>query len=177
MIKLEDHLHGLEIDDLIDVMTFLAVEKAIASGLRERVQTTADTINADEVRAIATRRQDGHWASPDVAGAPEVPRKALHAVYDALVAAADFYRPAEPTPAGFDFPDAAGHVPGLRDGALPLRPTCIATSARRPTRPKSPGWDILKPLRADMEACYINWYLPKLALAWGKFIEPQGPAC
>ena len=43
---------------------------------------------------------------------------------------------------------------------------------------EAPGWDILKPLRADMEACYVNWYLPKLALAWGKFVEPQGrPAC
>jgi uncharacterized protein (TIGR02687 family) len=33
------------------------------------------------------------------------------------------------------------------------------------------GWGILKPLRADIEAHYVNWYLTALALAWGKFIE------
>ena len=49
-------------------MTFLIVEKRIASCLRERVQATADAINADDVRAIATRRQTGHWASPTAAG-------------------------------------------------------------------------------------------------------------
>jgi PglZ domain len=36
------------------------------------------------------------------------------------------------------------------------------------------GWNIVKPLRADIEAHYVNWYLTNLALAWGKFIEPQG---
>ena len=107
ILKIEDHLPDLEIDQLVDVMTFLAVEKRIASSLRERVQTTADTINADDVRAIATRRQAGHWASPTVAGSPDAPRQALHAVYDALVAAADFYALRNQHKGGFDYPDAA----------------------------------------------------------------------
>ena len=131
-----DHLRGLEIDHLLDVMTFLAVEKRIASGLRERVQATADTINADDVRAVATRRQAGHWASPTVAGAPEVPRKALHAVYDALVAAADFFALRNQHRAGFDFPDAASHVPGLRVRTSSASTSCTATSARPPTWPR-----------------------------------------
>jgi len=58
ILKLEDHLVGLQIDDEVDVMTFLAVEKHIASGLRERAWSSAETINANDVRAIATRRQD-----------------------------------------------------------------------------------------------------------------------
>ena len=122
ILKIEDHLPNLEIDQLIDVMTFLAVEKRIASSLRERVQTTADTINADDVRAIATRRQSGHWASLTVADSPDAPRQALHAVYDALVAAADFYRPAESAQVRLRLSRRRQHVPGLRDGALPLRP-------------------------------------------------------
>ena len=36
------------------------------------------------------------------------------------------------------------------------------------------GWNVVKPLRADIEARYVNWYLTNLALAWGKFIEPHG---
>ena len=106
-LKIEDHLPNLEIDQLLEVMTFLAVEKRIASSLRERVQTTADTINADDVRAIATRRQSGHWASLTVAGSTDAPRQALHAVYDALVAAADFYALRNLHKSGFDYPDAA----------------------------------------------------------------------
>src|ERR1700686_697777 len=82
-----------------------SVEKSIASGLRERGQSTADIINSEDVRAIATRRQAGHWASPNVAGAPEVPRKALYAVYGALVAAADFFALRNHYQRGFDFED------------------------------------------------------------------------
>ena len=73
ILKIDDHLPALEIDQLVDVMTFLIVEKRIASNLRERVQTTADAINADDVRAIATRRQTGHWASPTAAGSRRFP--------------------------------------------------------------------------------------------------------
>ena len=36
------------------------------------------------------------------------------------------------------------------------------------------GWNILKPLRDTLEAGYTNWYVPQLALAWGKFVEPTG---
>ena len=128
------------------------------------------------MRAIATRRQAGHWASPAVAGAPEAPRKALHAVYDALVAAADFFALRNLHKGRLRLPRRRRDVPGLRVGTLTASTSCTATSARPPTRPRRPGWDILKPLRADLEARYVNWYLTKLALAWGKFIEPQGRA-
>src|SRR5207247_282056 len=87
LVHLDQLLTGLEIEDMIDVMTFQRVEQAIASQLRDRVRSTAATMNAQDVAAIAQRRQDGHWASPNVTGAAEVPRKALHAVYDALTAA------------------------------------------------------------------------------------------
>jgi hypothetical protein len=32
----------------------------------------------------------------------------------------------------------------------------------------------LKLLRDDVEASYANWFVPTLALAWGKFIDPLG---
>ena len=40
---------------------------------------------------------------------------------------------------------------------------------------ESQGWNVLKPLRESIEACYTNWFVPNLALVWGKFVEPQGP--
>ena len=44
---------------------------------------------------------------------------------------------------------------------------------------ESSGWDILKPLRADLEACYANWYRAQ-ARPWpgASSSSPRGrPAC
>ena len=173
ILKIEDHLPDQEIDQLLDVMTFLAVEKRIASSLRERVQATAETINADDVRAVATRRQAGHWASLNVADTAEAPRQALHAVYDALVAAADFYALRNQHKGGFDYPDAAAMYRAYETQLYRFdqlyRHFCEAADAA-----EDQGWNVVKPLRADIEARYVNWYLTNLALAWGKFIEPHG---
>jgi uncharacterized protein (TIGR02687 family) len=172
VLKIEDSLPNLDIEQLVDVMTLLAVEKRIASSLRERVQTTPDTINADDVRAVATRRQSGHWASLAVASAPDVPRRALHAVYDALVAAADFYALRNVHKSGFDYPDAAAMYRAYETELYRFdqlyRHFCESADMA-----EAEGWGILKPLRADIEAHYVHWYLTALALAWGKFIEPQ----
>lgn len=173
LIKLEDHLHGLEINDLIDVMTFQVVEQTIASNLRDRVQSTADTIDADAVRAIASRRQAGHWASPTVVGAPEVPRMALHALYGALVTAADFFALRNRYQLGFDFPDASAMYRAYEAELYRFdqlyRHFCEAAD-----QAESQGWSILKSLREFLEACYTNWYVPQLALAWGKFLDSNG---
>ena len=172
ILKIEEHLPKLEIDQLSDVMTFLTVEKRIASSLRERVQATADTINAEDVRAIASQRQAGHWASSSAATTPDAPRKAMHAVYDALVAAADFFALRNQHKSGFDYPDAttmywAYEREIYRFDQL-YRHFCESADVA-----ESAGWSILKPLRDVIEAHYVNWYLTGLALAWGKFIEPQ----
>jgi uncharacterized protein (TIGR02687 family) len=172
ILKIEDHLPNLEIDQLSEVMTFLAVEKRIASSLRERVQTTADTINADEVRAIATRRQSGHWASLTVAGSTDAPRQALHAVYEALVAAADFNALRNQHKSGFDYPTAAAMY-GAYESELYRFDQLYRHFCESADMAEAAGWSILKPLRADIEAHYVNWYLTNLALAWGKFIEPH----
>lgn len=174
LIDLDGYLSGLEIDDQIDVMTFQPVEKSVASGLRDRVQDTADTINSEDVRAIALRRQAGHWASLNAAGAPEVPRKAYNSVYDALVAAADFFALRNRHQHGFDFGDPATMFRGYEQELYRFdqlyRHFCEAADVV-----ETQGWGLLKPLRESIEACYTNWFVPNLALAWNKFLEPQGP--
>lgn len=172
ILKIEDHLPDLEIDQLSEVMTFLVVEKRIASSLRERVQTTADTINADDVRTIASRRQSGHWASLAVADSTDAPRQALHAVYDALVAAADFNALRNQHKSGFDYPTAAA-LYGAYESELYRFDQLYRHFCESADMAEAAGWSILKPLRADIEAHYVNWYLTNLSLAWGKFMEPH----
>ena len=55
---------------------------------------------------MASRRQAGHWATLSLPDSPNAPRRALHAVYDALVAAADFFALRNLHKSGFDYPDA-----------------------------------------------------------------------
>lgn len=175
LIKLEDHLHRLDISDLIDVMTFVDVEYTIASLLRQRVQSTRDTLNPEDVRTVAIRRQAGHWASPSVVGSADVPRTALHAVYNALIAAADFYCLRNQHLAGVDFPDALSLYRAYEQDFYRFdqlyRHFCEAAD-----QPEAKGWNILKPLRDEVEACYANWFLTTLSVAWGKFIDPKGKA-
>ena len=169
-ISIEDSLSFQKIDGLLDVMTFPEVEKSIARSLRDRVASTAATINADDVRPIATRRQAGHWASPNVAGSPEVARGAFHAVYDALMAAADFFDLQNRHRQGFDFDSAealyrAYETELFRFDQL-YRHFCEAADV------VEAKWDVLKRLREQVEAGYTNWYVTNLALKWGQFIGP-----
>lgn len=173
LLRIDAHLSDLDIDPLTEVMTFLAVEQHIARSLRERVQTTAATINAEDVRAIATRRQTGHWASPNLADSIAAPRKAFHAVYAALIAAADFFALRNLHPQGFDFPTAATLYRAYEQELYRFDQLYRRFGEAADTTEEQ-GWDIVKALRADLEAHYVNGYLTDLALAWGRFIEPPG---
>ena len=81
-----DHLHGCEVEELLDVMTFPDVEKRIVQGLLDRVTSTIDAIDPEAVGSIADRRQAGHWVSSG--SVPEAQRNARRAVYKALAVAA-----------------------------------------------------------------------------------------
>jgi uncharacterized protein (TIGR02687 family) len=136
-LKLDDQLSRYEIEQLIDVMTFQAVEKSILKGLRDRVVETAGAINADAIRKVVNRRHAGHWATPHAAGAADVPRKALHAVYSALVAAAEFFDLRNQYPEGFAFEDAGAMYVGGRHGVLGSQGSQpVPLRRRRPLRPR-----------------------------------------
>jgi uncharacterized protein (TIGR02687 family) len=171
LINLDDHLHQLEIHDLNDVMTFLAVELALVSRLRDRVQNTATAINADEIKEIATRRQSGHWASLNVHGAVAVPRKALHAIYSALVSAAEFFSLRNEHQVGFDYTDAQAMYRAY-ESELYRFDQLYRHFCESADEAETQGWHIIKPLRERLEATYTNWFVPQLALSWGRFIEP-----
>ena len=155
VLKIEDHLPGLEIDQLLDVMTFLAVEKRIASSLKERVQATADTINAEDVRAIATRRQAGHWASATVAGSPAVPGER------STPSTTPWWRRRTSSPSA----TCTSRASTTRTPPACTEPTSrnfsastnfTGTSARRQTWPRRKAGADLKALRGDVEKCYSN---------------------
>ena len=167
-IHLENQLHTFDIDNLIDVQTFLDVEKVIARNLKERVIATADTINVEEVREIATRRQAGHWAMASVSGAPSIPRKELHAVYETLATAAEFFHLRNRYRDGFEYDSAPAMYRAYEQELFRFdqlyRHFCEYADVCQ-------HGDIVKQLREQVEAAYSNWYITTIGLAWGKFVE------
>lgn len=171
-VHIPDHVQGREVESLLDVMTFLDVEKVIMSGLRDRVIATADTIQADEIRQVAGRRQTGHWAS-QIAAASDVPRAALGAVYDALISAAELFELRNRHKDGFNF-DTAQAIYGAYEQELYRFDQLYRHFCEAADQAEAKQWDVLKKLRDQIEACYVTSFLSPLALAWGKFLDPQG---
>ncbi|NKC15023.1 MAG: BREX-1 system phosphatase PglZ type A [Gammaproteobacteria bacterium] len=181
ILHLQDHLDGYEVEDLLDVPTFLEVEKRIVQGLLERVTSAGGAIgpgtigpgaiDLGAISGIVARRQAGHWVSS--ASVPDDQRKARRAVYQALTAAARFLHLRNEHAGGFDFPDFTAMYKGYESDLYRFdqmyRHFCEQADAA------ARGWDVLKTLREDLEACYANGYLTAIALAWGKFVDAELP--
>lgn len=169
-IHLTDHLADQEIEALLEVMTFLDVEKSICRSLRDRVESTAEMINAEDVREIAVKREAGHWVSENVPGAAIVPREALRAVYEALGAAADFFARKNQHQDGFHFDHAQAMYRAYEKDLFRFdqlyRQFCEAADLA-----ESQNWDVLKGVRQKVESAYVNWYITQITLAWGKFVD------
>jgi uncharacterized protein (TIGR02687 family) len=95
------------------------------------------------------------------------PRKALHAVYDALSVATDLFALLNRYPDGFPTASAKEIVVEYTDRLFRFdqlyRWFCEAADSA-----ESRDWDILKTLRQRIEEAYGNGYLARLALAWDK---------
>ena len=172
LLHMPDHLHGCGVEELLDVMTFLAVEKSIVQGLLDRVTSTADAINPEAIGNIVHGRQDGHWVSSG--SVPEAQRKARRAVYEALAVAAEFLYLRNAHKAGFDFLDMTAMYTSY-EAELFRFDQLYRLFCENADVAAAQGWDMLKPLREEIEACYCNGYLAKIALAWGKFVDAELP--
>ena len=170
-LKLEGHLAEFPTAALIDVMTFQIVERCIVRRLRDRVLAVQNEDHVQEVRAIALRRQAGHWATRQVSPSELVPRDVWSALYDAMVAAAELFAlkvQAQAMGFGTDSPAALYQAYGqelfrfdqvyrhFHEGADQVR---------------KQGWDILKAMQDQVEAVYLNDYLKPLAMAWDGWLE------
>ncbi len=168
LIKLPDLLEDVEFEQLLPVMTFLDVEKAFIRGTRDRLLATADVVNAGQIREMAARRQAGHWASLTASSSDAIPRAQLHAAYDALISAAEFFELRNQHRDGFQFTsDQAMYLAYetrlFRFDQL-YRHVCEAADIVG-----AKGADLMKEVRALIEATYVNWFLTELALSWGRF--------
>ena len=168
-LHLAGHLGGLSVEALAGAMTFLDVEKQIARELRDRIASSPDDAEPDSIGALVIQRQEGHWASPNLPPTVEVPRRAFHAVYQALLAAADLLALAAQNKA-LQYPTAEALYMAYEQELYRLdqsyRHFCEAADLAR-----AEGWDILKTLRDRVESVYGQGFLVTLGLRWGEFLE------
>ena len=175
VVHLAESLFSLEIEALAKVPTFAEVEQAVIRGLRDRILATAETLDRDEIRQLAAQRLDGHWSSASIPENSTVPRRAFRAVYQALLAAADLLSLRNRCQGGFDFSDAASMYRSY-ESELYRFDQLYRHFCEEADLAESQNWDVLKQLRERIEATYVNWYLLNQALAWGKFVDPEGEA-
>ena len=169
-IKLGQHLDTFSMEALGEAKTFLQVEKYIASRLRDRIAETCETINPEEIHRIASRRQDGYWASNALPSSFDAPRKALHAVYDALLAATNLFALLNEYSDGFSSSSAKELVADYA-GQLFRFDQLYRQFCEQADYAESQDWDILKTLRQQIEDAYGNGYLSGLARAWSHPLE------
>ena len=172
-LNIPDHLYDCKIEELLDVMTFPHVEKRIVQGLLNRVTSTRNVIDPEAIGSIA------HWQASRTLGIfearwPEAQSKARRAVYEALATAAELFHLHNTHEAGFDSPDMAAMYKDYESKLFRFdqlyRHFCENGDVAA-----AQGWDMLKPLRKEIEACYCNGYLNNIALAWGRFVDKELP--
>jgi uncharacterized protein (TIGR02687 family) len=166
-VNLQDKLHNFDIDNLIDVQTFMDVEAEVARNLKDRVLGTADTINLEDIRSVATKRRAGHWVLA-TSGDSNAPRKQLNSVYEALVVATEFFHLRNLYRDSFEFDDSVAMYRAYEQEIYKFdqlyRHFCEQADNCK-------NWNMLKPLREQVEAVYSNWYIQSIGLAWGRFVE------
>ncbi|MDB6134349.1 MAG: hypothetical protein JWM59_2592 [Verrucomicrobiales bacterium] len=172
LLRVEDGISTLGSDALEGVMTFVEVEKGMMRMMRNRLTEAPDTVKAADIQTAVRRRTDGHWASVSLPDTRETPRSAYRAVYAALMAAAEFLELRREYAGGFHQPDALAHWKAYESGLHRVdqvyRQFCEHADVA-----EAQAWDILKPLREQIERHYGTGFLSGLALAWGTAVEGE----
>ena len=170
-LALTGHLAPLQVEALVDCVTFAVVERHIVAALKNRITGQGGAV-LTSLRPLVARRRDGPWVSRMLAGASDETR-ALAACYDALEAAAEFLALKEQHAGGISFADAADAVAAYRGGLFGFdqlyRRFHHAASQVEPI-----GWAVLHGLRDVVEDAYAGWFMPQLSSAWARVVE--GPA-
>ncbi len=161
-------LAAIDASAMESVETFQEVEFRIASDLRDRIITVPTNGEVIAIKATATSRLDGHWASSFLSD-DLVPRRAFAQLYRALLYALDFLVAVEAAE-GFKFTTAQDAYRAY-ETKLYKFDQLYRLFSEMADGVEAKSWDILKGLRSKVEDAYSNGFLVPLALKWGSFVE------
>ena len=167
-LQLKALLDPMPVADLLDSMSFEAVELRIIKEIKDRILSGAGAVQETLASWIA-RRRDGHWANRLLAESNDRSR-ALVACYDALEVAASYLQLKAAYAEGFSFGSATAAFEQYCQTYYKFdqlyRQFNYAADQVEPM-----GWAVLHELRRQIEDHYAGWYLPQMGSAWAKILE------
>jgi uncharacterized protein (TIGR02687 family) len=167
-LQLKALLDPMPVADLLDSMTFEAVELRIIKEIKDRILSGAGAVQ-ETLASWITRRRDGHWANRLLAESNDRSR-ALVACYDALEVAASYFQLKAVYADGFSFGNATAAFEQYCQTYYKFdqlyRQFNYAADQVEPM-----GWAVLHELRRQIEDHYAGWYLPQMGSAWAKILE------
>jgi len=168
-LNLSEILSAIDIEDLMDVMTFEKVEQQIISSLRDRIIHTSHGEFSDTLEIIK-KRGDGYWAvhsfNDDSNG--NLYKKA----YQALEIAVGLLGLRKKYDVGFHYPSALEMFKAYSD-ELYRFDLYYRQFMEIANQTEQAGWDVLKPLRQAMDDLYSGWFMERLSMQWGNFLAPD----
>ncbi|MCP4747908.1 MAG: BREX-1 system phosphatase PglZ type A [Desulfobacteraceae bacterium] len=166
-LKIEDLLISFEVEELLDVMTFEAVERRIISNLRDQIISNGG-INFAGVQEAIKARLDGYWATVNLDDG--TPANLYKTVYSALETAIQLFTLRAKYHDGFSYPNAEAMFKAYAKELFRFD-QLYRNFSERCDRAENAGWDVLKSLRQAVEEFYSVWFMDQLALKWGDFLD------
>jgi uncharacterized protein (TIGR02687 family) len=171
-LNIREKLSELSPQKLVESVTFLEIEKIVASYLKDTIIETENTIDADSIKDVARKRQDMHWANCRLSSSPDIPRTAFFSVYTAIIAAADFFTIKIEYNDSLHINDPEKLFKSYTDKLYRID-QLYRRFCENADMADSSGWGILKDLRDRIEDVYCNWFLDSLAMSWDNCISAQ----
>jgi len=168
-LKIDEMLISLDIESLLEVMTFESVERRIIGALRDKIGKASENEYLKIQTAIKTRL-DGYWATADLGEDSQA--NLYKTVYHALETAIKLFELRKKYDAGFSYPSAEDMFKTYIN-ELFLFDQLYRTFHELANKADLAGWDVLKSLRETVEDCYSGWFMDQLSLKWGDFLETR----
>ena len=162
-------LSGLDLDDLMNVQTFLRVEHRIIVELRERVLHSIEITDNKDIIAYVKKRQDCHWAS-NMLKDTAVARTVYNRLYEAILNVSNMVVATNSLQALANIEDFDA-LYNLYTKELYKIDTLYRHSIEAIQFVQSKGIEVLKPLLQFAEDTYNNKYIETLGVKINRTIN------
>jgi len=164
-LRIKEKLGAFDTAQLVDVVTFEAVEQKIIVDLALAIPH-ATIQDLEQFQEMISSRLDGYWASKHK---DDSTRKKYRTVYTALQSSIHLFKLRIIHDSGFHFESCEAlykaYEKDLYQFDMAYRHYCEASQRAHV--------EILKKLDEEVENCYAYWYIDNLAKNWGDKVESE----
>ncbi|HDZ61752.1 MAG TPA: BREX-1 system phosphatase PglZ type A [Nitrospirae bacterium] len=166
-LKISEHIDSMDESQLINVMTFEAVERRVAGCLRD-IALSSSGFDIRYLKELISARVSGYWASPLLRD--EETGKYYLMIYSAIEAAAELLALKKQYSAGITYA-TADEMYSAYTAELYKFDQYYRLFHEFSDLVELKGGDILKKLGEEVENCYCGWFIDRISVAWGNFVD------